>query len=815
MGVLQLTRYQCLAVLSFCFAVCMHTVQAKTPDDAQVINLINSHWQYLEQNHTQVDAALKATDWQAITLPHSWNTKDTMDTVPGFRRNASWYKRNLTIQPQDSSRYMLYFEGANMQTKVYLNNQFVGEHIGGYIGFEMELTPYLNKSGDNTLMVRVTNEYEPNLIPSQKADFFIYGGIPRDVWLKKVPQTYMQKVHIHTPSVSHDNANTHIDVILNSQQKGAHTLTAELLSPNKKVLQTKTFELASFTGNKKVNIPFEQVNKPKLWSPDTPHLYSVKVHMRNAHGDVVQTLSDRFGYRWFEMRPYKGFFVNGERMLIRGTHRHEEFGGMANALSNQMHRDDMALIKEMGANFVRLGHYPQDPEVYRAADELGLVLWDELPWCRGGKGGSEWEKNTEYLLNTQIHQNYNHPSIAFWSLGNEMYWEEDFPGGGSDENVKPYLQKLHNMAKSLDPTRMTTIRKYYPGADVVDAFSPSIWAGWYGGAYEQYEEAIDHAMKQYPAFLHMEYGGSSHVGRHTETPIGQSGIAGGQVSVAEAVNQAVVKSVAKDSDWNSTYMVDLFDWYLNVSETKPNFAGNAQWSIRDFGTPLRPENPIPYVNQKGLFTRTGEKKDAYYVFASRWSTTPFCWIESHTWTHRYGPKEGRDVSVFCNTPKAELFLNGKSLGVKNRVLNQFPANGLVWKVPFKEGENRLKAVGFIEGENKTVDNALNVTYVLGEPQKFAKMVLTQTALPNNKVMIHAEAQDKNGNRVTDYAERMYFQNLSETGKLFEHYGSVGYSSTIEMGNGYTEIMFERGDKNATIELKSQNIKGAYIVVKAQ
>ena len=182
---------------------------------------------------------------------------------------------------------------------------------------------------------------------------------------------------------------------------------------------------------------------------------------------------------------------------------------------------------------------------------------------------------------------------------------------------------------------------------------------------------------------------------------------------------------------------------------------------------------------------------------------------------RYGPEEGRDVSVFCNTDSAELFLNGKSLGTKDRVLNQFPANGLVWKVPFKAGKNSLKAVGFVKGSNETIENQLDVTYVIGEPQKFAKVVLSQTPLADNKVLISAEAQDKNGNRVVDYSERMYFQNLSETGQLCENYGALGCSSTIGMGNGYTEIIFERGDKDATIEMKSQNIKGAYIVVKAK
>lgn len=772
---------------------------------------LNAEWQYLESNADDPGAALQQAGWIDIELPHTWNATDTVDAVPGYRRDASWYQR--VLPPAADQRQVLYFEGANMETDVYVNGQLAGRHVGGYVGFEVEITDYLESDDDNLLMVRVSNAYNPNLIPSQKSDFFIHGGITRDVWLKKLPDDYIQRVRIDTPEVNHDRAATIVTVVVDSvaADNAAVRVRASLLSPEGDVLGSKEAEVPEVSGARKVELQFESLDHPQLWSPDSPSLYQVVAELLAQDDAVKHRVSEPFGYRWFEMRPQQGFFLNGERLLIRGTHRHEEHAGLGAALPNEQHRKDMQMIKDLGANFVRLGHYPQDPEVYRAADELGLIVWDELPWCRGGKGGAEWEKNTEALWRAQIAQNRNHPSIVFWSLGNEIYWEEDFPGGGATEVINPYLEKLNRLTKELDPSRLTTIRKYYPGAHIVDAFSPSIWAGWYGGSYGQYEQALKDSMLKYPALLHMEYGGSSHVGRHSEFPIDKDGIPGGQVTVAEAMNQVVVKSVARDSDWNENYIVDLFDWHLRVSENLPGFAGNAQWAFKDFGTPLRPENPIPYVNQKGLVDREGKPKDAYYVFASYWSKNPFCYIESKTWTHRNGPQEGRDVSVYCNTEKAELYLDGKSLGRKTKDPQRFPAGGLVWAVPFANGPNELSVEGFIDGEHVASDN-LQVTYVVGGQGKFQDLVFTQEDLSDSRVLIMAEAVDADGHRVLDFSERVYFSTLGGDGRLLENFGTPTKSSIIEMANGYAAIEFERGEQATTVELKAQNIKSRFIEI---
>ena len=305
-------------------------------------------------------------------------------------------------------------------------------------------------------------------------------------------------------------------------------------------------------------------------------------------------------------------------MLLRGTHRHEEHAGVGAAMTNKQHRADIELIKEMGTNFVRLAHYPQDPEIYKACDELGLLVWDELPWCRGGLGNDNWKENTKNMLTEIIAQNYNRPSVIIWSLGNEMYWLPDFEDGGNKEKINTFLTEINDLSHKLDPTRKTAIRKYYEGADIVDVFSPSIWSGWYSGSYKSYQKAIDQYKKEYKSFLHAEYGGSSHLGRHTENPITGEGKIQSD-GWEEAIVQTDVANIAQIGDWSENYIVDLFDWHLRISENDDSFVGNIQWAFKDFGTPLRPENAIPYMNQKGLVDRNGNKKDAFYVFKSYWS----------------------------------------------------------------------------------------------------------------------------------------------------------------------------------------------------
>ena len=786
------------------------TVTAQQP--RQQLNL-NDDWRYLAQPLTDVTDLAAATEWEAIDLPHTWNQWDAVDNTAGYRRDASWYAKTLTIDDYGPSRYFLYFEGANIQTQVYVNGQLAGGHVGGYVGFRVDITNYVKPGANNDLAIRVDNGYDPNVIPSQKSDFFIYGGITRDLWLEIVPQEYLVEVHVNTPDVSIKEAGTQVQGYFHPQagsQRADYHVLANLIDPDgKSVTKTNSpnYEVTGDSVSYQVNL--QTLKEPRLWSVDSPNLYTMRTELY-AGDTLLDTKEVKFGYRFYRFDPNGAFFLNGERLLIRGTHRHEEHAGLGAAMPDSLHRRDMEMIKEMGGNFVRLGHYPQDPEVYRACNELGLIVWDELPWCRGGKGGTEWEANTERLLREQIAQNYNHPSIFFWSLGNELYWLPDFAGGDKPEELNAYLNRLNTTAHRLDPNRLTALRKYYDGASIPDVFSPSIWSGWYAGVYSNYATALEDSREKYPRFLHMEYGGSSHVGRHTETPITGEGTIEAD-DWAEAVSQVGVENIASTGDWTENYIVDLFDWHLRVSETTDWFAGNAQWAFKDFGTPLRPENAIPYLNQKGLVDREGKPKDAYYVYKSYWSDDPFAYIESHTWRERSGPEDkAREVSVFSNGAEVEFFHDGTSLGRKTKDIQEFPASGLHWPVDFTEGPNLLEAVAYRDGAEVARDT-LTVNYTFERAGTPSNIALSSSPLPNGNLLIEAIMEDAEGRRVLDYEGRVYFDK-NGAGELLVDWGLPTRSQVIEMANGRAAIELVPAPGRTVIEARNQDFKGSYLVI---
>jgi len=779
-------------------------------NNRQIYNL-NRSWSYIENADESIISILKEKDWEKINLPHTWNNFDATDNDPGYRRSASWYKYDLNV-PKFKQKliWQLYFEGVNISSDIYVNGKLAGSHAGGYVGFNVDITDFLKKGKVNTILVRVDNSINPNVIPSQKSDFFIYGGITRDVWLNVLPQDHLNNVLISTPDVSAESASTEIVININKTSSGKDNIDGEIIiyDPNGEKTVSAKIDAQIKQGMNKLKIDLPELKQPKLWNTDDPNLYTVEITINTDRSS--DKITESFGYRWFEFEKNGPFFLNGKRLLLRGTHRHEEWAGLGNALPNSLHRKDIEMIKEMGANFVRLAHYPQDPEIYRACDELGLLVWDELPWCRGGMGTDVWKSNTKRLLNEQIIQNFNHPSIILWSLGNELYWLPDFPGGGDPEKLIPFVKELNNIAHNLDPYRLTTLRKFYDAADITDVFSPSIWAGWYSGVYKTYEKALENARIKYPYLFHAEYGGASHLGRHSENTITGEGLVN-ENEWDEKPNMVNVKNVSKEGDWSENYIVDLFDWHLMVTEQLDWFSGNAQWAFKDFGTPLRPENSIPYINQKGIVDREGNPKDAYYVFKSYWTTNPrFCYIESHTWTDRYGPEDlPREISVYSNCEQVQLIINGNILDMKDRNISDFPACGFHWNVNFNNGSNELIANGFVNGNIVSVDT-LNITYSYKKHRKPVGIHMKSNSLPNGNILISATVVDKSGSICTDYNGRVYFD-LNGGGNLKKYYGTPTGSDVIEFASGKAAIEYipEHG-KSGIIEARTQDFKGDYL-----
>ncbi|WP_278021208.1 glycoside hydrolase family 2 protein [Flavobacterium ginsengisoli] len=285
---------------------------------------INDNWLYLENHTPNLNEAQKASNWVSLNLPHTWNAEDATDLMPGYRRDASWYQKKLNISKIDQNQvYSLYFEGSNVTTKVYVNGKEAGSHIGGYIGFSIDVTKLI-KEGNNDIFVRVDNSYDIEVIPSQKSDFFIYGGITRDVWLVSKYKNHIENIKITTPEVSAKKASVQIvSSFVNPDNSKDLSLTVTLKNPKGKKVASKTVLVSDKTST----ITFENIKNPELWDTEKPNLYRLSAVLSEKN-QIKDSVSEKVGFRWFEFKDHGPFYLNGKRLLIRGTHRHEEQAGV-------------------------------------------------------------------------------------------------------------------------------------------------------------------------------------------------------------------------------------------------------------------------------------------------------------------------------------------------------------------------------------------------------------------------------------------------------------------------------------------------------
>jgi beta-galactosidase len=441
------------------------------------------------------------------------------------------------------------------------------------------------------------------------------------------------------------------------------------------------------------------------------------------------------------------------------------------------------------------------------------LVWEEIPWCRGGLGGPAYRKQAREMLANMIDQHRNHASVMLWGLGNENDWPGDFEIFEKSE-IRAFMQELNALAHQLDPTRKTTIRRCDFCKDVVDVYSPSIWAGWYRGRYTEYRKSTEREIAATPRFFHAEYGGDSHAGRHAEEPekfLGEITTGQGTEEIGKAYkNQGGEARASRDGDWSESYIVNLFDWHLKEQEQMPDLTGAAQWVFKDFATPLRPENPVPYVNQKGVLERDGTPKESYYLFQSYWADAPMLHIYGHTWPVRWGKvNEEKLVKVFSNCAEVELFLNGVSAGVRRRDSADFPAAGLRWKVRFLEGENRLSAKARRDG--REIEDAVTFSYQTAVWGKPARLELREISRRDAVVLIEARVFDANGVACLDAAQTVRF-GLAGDGRLLDNLGTAKGSRVVQFANGRARIEVELAG-SAVASVQCAGLPTEFVVLK--
>jgi len=807
-------------ILSICllFSLFSLAINAKVPTNERI--RLNDNWLYLRGDIGNIWEAVRPSVqgapetvplWESVTLPHCFNAEDAVDPDVNYYQGPGWYKTQLDLNnPYSNGRIVLEFEGAGQKTEVYVYTEKVGSHVGGYDEWSVDITDAVARyradseavkrfNGKVPISIRCDNSRDAEMIPSDLSDFNVYGGIYRYLNLIYLPALSIDDIFINA-SVDNKGKQGRLEVNMSTYSPDgitSGTVTVTIKDPSGKEIISKTCDVSESL------LLSEVIKKPMLWSTESPHLYTCSISLTSPAGEISAT--EKFGFRHFEFIEKGPFMLNGKRLLLRGTHRHEDHAGVAAAMTEDMIRQEIKMMKDMGVNFIRLGHYQQSRIVLEQCDSLGILVWEEIPWCRGGLGGATYREQAKRMLRNMIIQHRNHPSIILWGLGNENDWPNDFETFDKDE-IRAFMKELHDLSHEIDDTRLTCIRRCDFCKDIVDVYSPSIWAGWYRGIITDYKRVSYNEMQQVKHFLHVEWGGDSHAGRHAEDPYRYlDAIETGKGADERAGDASLYGGSArasKDGEWSESYICDMIDWHLKEQETMPWLTGTAYWPFKDFSTPVRPENPVPYMNQKGVVERDFTPKESYYVFQSRWTTKPMIRIYGHTWPVRWGEEgELKDVKVYSNCDEVELFLNGESKGKKKRNLSEFPAAGLFWQLPFRTGENTIRTVG--RKGKEVVTDEINLVYQTEKWGAPAQIDVTLTPAGNDEFWVEAKHLDDKGVLCLDSREYFEFQVAGDV-KMIANQGTSSGARKVQAYNGRARIkVCLNNGKNGVVSVLSE------------
>lgn len=635
--------------------------------------LLNDNWQFRFGHQVEKNTVAR------VDLPHTWNAQDALSGRTDYKRGLGHYERRLFV-PADwkGQRLYLRFEGANSIADLFVNGRHAGQHRGGYGAFVFEITDFVNYGKANTLRVSVNNAETLELMPLV-GDFNFYGGLYRDVHLVRTGPTCISLldhgssgIRLVQDSVSKDYAAIRALVALSN---GSDTATQaevllRLLDGDREVAaQRLTLTLppdSSVEGSLPVSL-----RRPHLWDGRRdPFRYRAEVSLwRNGH--EVDRVEQPLGLRYYHIDPERGFFLNGRHLPLRGVCRHQDRSEVGNALRREHHDEDAAIMAEMGANAVRLAHYPQAEYFYDLMDRYGFIVWAEIPFVGPGGYSDEgfvnlpaFRQNGREQLVELIRQHYNHPSIVVWGLFNELSMRGDDP--------VPYIKELNDLAHREDPTRLTVAASNTDGAlnFVTDAMAWNRYDGWYGGTPAGLGQWLDHMHTTHPdlRIAISEYGAGASLYHQQDTLV-----------------KTVATSFWHPENWQTHY--HMANW--REISARPFVWGSFIWNLFDFGAAHRHEGDRVGINDKGLVTfdrRT--RKDAFYFYKANWNKeVPLLYLAERRCTRRTRPVQ--TFMAFTNQPEAELFVNGVSCG-------RAEADSLAtvrWTgVRLRPGENEVRVV---------------------------------------------------------------------------------------------------------------------------
>ncbi|TKC06812.1 DUF4982 domain-containing protein [Pedobacter polaris] len=668
-------------------------LNAFAQDSRKIINL-NKDWSFQKGTNSTVER---------INLPHTWNAFDVMDDTPGYYRGIGTYKKKLVLKPEwKNKKLYLYFEGANQVTEVFVNGKKLGSHIGGYTGFRIPLSG-LKFNGTDEVSVKVDNSYNENIAPLT-ADFTFFGGLYRNVSLMVLATAHFDDnqygskgVFVRGENVSQTNAEVLVNGnLVNHGVAKKIIVTSVLTNANgKKINEVKFLTSAKANQTIAFQLPKIQVVNPILWSPDHPYLYQTTTKLIDYQtGKVVDEVKTTVGLRFFSFDVAKGFFLNSKPCKLIGASRHQDFAGMGNAVPVDLQVKDVELLKDMGGNFLRVAHYPQDQAILDACDRLGILASVEIPIVNEITESVAFTANCKVMQLEMIKQNYNHPSVIIWAYMNEVLLRMRHADNAERKqqylnNIEKLAQELEDLTRKTDPTRYTLMSNHgdvngYIKAGLVKIpmlVGWNLYQGWYGGKSEDFGPNLDKIHQQIPdkPILVTEFGADVDPRIHAFAPV------------------RFDKSLEYGMLYHQIYIKDILK--------RPFIVGAAVWNLADFNSETR-EETMPHVNNKGLLTLDREPKNTFFLYKASLQTKPFLKIGDGSWKLRSGVANVNEnkviqlVQVISNTDTVELFANGQSLGRKAVV--ESTSN---WNFPFKDGVNQIKAVAISKGI-KIEDNAI-------------------------------------------------------------------------------------------------------------
>ena len=638
---------------------------------------LKDNWMFVKEAENAADAASKKGT--AVSLPHTWNAVDGQDGGNDYHRGTCWYVTKFQ-KPELEAGSQVYVEflGASVIADVYLNGEAVAHHEGGYSTFRVNLTDKLQE--ENVLAVALNNA-DNNYVYPQKADFTFYGGLYRMVNLI-VPESHFELDYAGgngiavTPTVECDEnrvptgkASVKVETwVTGNADSVVITITGE---------ESESKTVSVVDGHAEATFELEHVH---LWDGvDDPYLYHAKAEL--SSGDVTETT---FGCRSFYTDPEKGFVLNGRVYPLRGVSRHQDRTGAGNALSYEMHKEDMEIIKEIGANTIRLAHYQHAQEFYDLCDEYGMVVWAEIPYITMHMPNGR--ANTLSQMEELVVQNYNHPSIVCWGLSNEITAATPV-----DEDLLENHRLLNDLCHKLDKTRFTTMANVFmqetdsPLLEIPDVNSYNLYFGWYLGELEQNDEFFDEYHAKYPdrCIGFSEYGADANPQYQSTNPT--------------------------HGDYSETYQTVYHEHMLKMIEERPYLWATHVWNMFDFAADGRDEGGKHGVNQKGLVTMDRKlKKDAFYLYKAYWNKEDaFVHICGSRYVDR--KEDTTEVKVYSNQTTVSLYVDGTLLETQDgsRIFR--------FAVPMT-GEHEIVAKAGAEEDSihiRKVEEA-NPDYVMGE-----------------------------------------------------------------------------------------------------